>query len=153
VHWNAMPSEGDVYIYEVSGATTNEGGSGGSGTGTSFATGANFCCFSAGDFLLAVIETRLGAAVTPGAGFTLSPHFDATNVQSNAQYATSGVSSPTSFPATSGSSSEYAEIGLVVYQTAPATPIPEYPFGLALLAVFMSIGYGLLKRRIAPTKN
>jgi hypothetical protein len=29
----------------------------------------------------------------------------------------------------------------------PAPPIPEYPFGLSLLAIFMVIGYGVIRRK------
>jgi hypothetical protein len=28
-----------------------------------------------------------------------------------------------------------------------AASIPEYPFGLAVLAIFMVLGYGVIKRR------
>jgi len=35
----------------------------------------------------------------------------------------------------------------------PATPIPEYPLGLPVLAIFMIIAYGLIKRRTRSTKN
>jgi len=38
----------------------------------------------------------------------------------------------------------------VTVNPAPAPPIPEYPYGLSLLAAFMLVGYTLLKRR---TKN
>jgi hypothetical protein len=31
--------------------------------------------------------------------------------------------------------------------TSSAPPIPEYPVGLAILAVFMVIGYGLIRRK------
>jgi len=33
-----------------------------------------------------------------------------------------------------------------------APPIPEYPYGLAILAIFMTLGYGLIKRRTGTKK-
>ncbi len=35
----------------------------------------------------------------------------------------------------------------VAFTVTSATPIPEYPFGLAVLAIFMMIGYGVIRRR------
>jgi hypothetical protein len=36
----------------------------------------------------------------------------------------------------------------VTFVISPASPvIPEYPLGLPLLAIFMLIGYGLIRRR------
>jgi hypothetical protein len=32
--------------------------------------------------------------------------------------------------------------------TTSAPPIPEYPYGLTLLAILLVIGYGLVRRRI-----
>jgi hypothetical protein len=33
-------------------------------------------------------------------------------------------------------------------KAAPAPPIPEYPYGLTLLAILLVIGYGVVRRRI-----
>jgi hypothetical protein len=32
-------------------------------------------------------------------------------------------------------------------QAASTPPVPEYSFGLAVLAIFMIIGYGVIRRR------
>lgn len=104
----AAPAE-SVYIYEVSGVTTagvaNETGS---GTGTSILTSSSVS-FQTGAFLLGIIGTNSfrGAAMA-GAGFTLSTDNSGTGV-SYAQYSMSGVSSPTSFPATTNSPVSWAE--------------------------------------------
>jgi hypothetical protein len=36
---------------------------------------------------------------------------------------------------------------LIAVPLIPVAPIPEYPLGLPILAVFMIIGYGLVRRR------
>jgi len=42
----------------------------------------------------------------------------------------------------------YFEIPLVdIVFTVVPVPIPEYPLGLSILAIFMIIGYGLIRRR------
>jgi hypothetical protein len=41
--------------------------------------------------------------------------------------------------------------GCVSFTVAP--PIPEYPLGLSVLAIFMIIAYGLVRRRTSATKN
>ena len=37
---------------------------------------------------------------------------------------------------------------LIAVPLIPATIIPEYPFGLPILAIFMLIGYGVVRRRV-----
>ena len=37
--------------------------------------------------------------------------------------------------------------------TVTATPIPEYPVGLAVLAIFMIIGYAVIRRRTITKQN
>jgi len=41
----------------------------------------------------------------------------------------------------------------LVVQAAPPPPIPEYPVGLVVLAVFMIIGYGVIRRRTRYDKE
>ena len=39
------------------------------------------------------------------------------------------------------------EVSCILFTVVPAS-IPEYPYGLALLAVFMVLGYAVVKRRM-----
>ena len=36
---------------------------------------------------------------------------------------------------------------IVTFTIQPATPIPEYPYGLAVLAIFMMLAYGVIRRK------
>jgi hypothetical protein len=144
VAFNPAASIGNVYTYEASGVTTSgaatASGSSPSQLSTSISTSSSVP-FQIGAFLLGVtiIPDEL---FTPGAGFTLSPQF--AGQDSAAQYSTSGVSSPTNFPASIATT--WAEAGIALNPT-PASPIPEYPLGLPILAILMVIGYGLVRRR------
>jgi len=114
------PSEEVVYIYEVSGVTTTGAGTGtGSGSGTSMSTSS--VAFLSGAFLLGIIGTG-SVSATAGAGFTLSPAPSGTS-KSHAEYATSGVSSPTTFPATVAVQTDWVEVG-VALNPAEAPPAP-----------------------------
>jgi len=70
-----------------------------------------------------------------------------------------GVYTLTSFPTSPGSlaclgtgpCAEGASLVIVFGPTPP--PIPEYPLGLPLLAIFMIFAYGLIKRRTRNPKN
>jgi hypothetical protein len=141
----------NLYIYEVSGVTTAGAATGsGAGSGTSISTSS--VTFQSGAFLLSLIGTENPArSVTPGlgSGLTLSSDNSGTDF-SHAMYATSGVSSPTTFPATGASSGIWAEAALALN---PAPPIPEYSLGLPLLVIFMLISYGLIKRRTRNSKS
>ena len=136
-----------VYVYEVAGVTTTGAatatGSGCSspfcGPGTSVSTSS--VSFPAGAFLLGMFANGCNCTVTAGTGFTLSP---VPIVPTNAEYS-DPVSSPTTFPATLSSASfGWVEAGIALN---PTSPIPEYPLGLPILAIFMIIGYGLVRRR------
>jgi hypothetical protein len=118
----------NVYIYEVSGVTnaSPETGSG-ANTGTS-SIATSPVTFQTGAFLLGMMGTEnngataTGMTVTPGTGFTLSTDNSGTGF-SHAQYATSSVSSPTTFPATitsSFTSDFWAEVGIALN---PGTPV------------------------------
>jgi hypothetical protein len=97
----------NVYIYEVSGVVpTGAAVDNNAGAGTSSVSATNYVSFPPGAFLLGMIGTEngysspsVGMTVSPGAGFTLSSDNSGSGF-SHAQYATSGVSSPTNFPAT-----------------------------------------------------
>jgi hypothetical protein len=101
-----------VFIYELSGVTT---------TGYTTGTGAGDygapvfttpTAFQSGAFLLAIIGNNiLGTNFTPGSGFT--PSRDDIGV-ANVQYSTSGVSSPTTFPATFDRGNRWVEAGIAL---------------------------------------
>jgi hypothetical protein len=122
------PQEEAVYIYEVSGMTTNGAGATGSGTGTSMSTSSSVA-FPSGAFLLGVIRT---VSPTAGAGFTLSTA-PGTSL-SFAEYSTSGVSSPTNFPATTGISNDWVEVGLALYPPT-ITATQSVPVGGEIVSV------------------
>jgi len=117
-----------LYIYEVSGVTTT-GVATGTGSGTFSDTLAHSIGtsstgpFQPGAFLVAIMANDiLSSSWVAGSGFQLSPppHSDGTVDQfvllSKAEYSTSGVSSPTTFPATlsSGSGGNWIEVGIAL---------------------------------------
>jgi len=104
----AAPAQG-VYIYEVSGVTTvGAANATGSGVGTSIST-SSALTFQTGAFLLGIIgENNFVGTATAGTGFTLSANSSGVGV-AYAQYSTSGVSSPTTFQATTSSAVNWAE--------------------------------------------
>jgi hypothetical protein len=144
-----------VYIYEVAGVTTTGAhtATGSGQTGGSFSTSSTVS-FPVGAFLLGVIyysTPEPSGTTTAGAGFTLSPvTCPAGGCQTAAEYS-DPVSSPTNFPASSTQNTQWAEAGIALDPT-PAPPIPEYPLGLPLLAIFMVVTYGLIRRRTSTKK-
>lgn len=135
----------NVNIYEVSGVTTTGAGTGHDANTPSTSIDAQFPAainVPSGAFVVGMIGTSSQPTVTPGTGFTLST--DHSGGFSHAQYSISGVASPTIFPATCSPPFRWAEAGLVPDPTA--APIPEYPFGLPLLAVLAIIAYGIIRR-------
>lgn len=156
-------SDGGVYIYEVSGVTTAAAASAvGSGSGnavTGFSTSTSTSvAFQSGAFLVGEVSVGFYPPLpfNAGSGFTASIA-GANTIYSNAEYSVSGVSSSTNFPASctgvgSGGLAYWAEVGIVL-NPPPAPPIPEYPLGLPLLAIFMIFAYGLIKRRTRNPKN
>jgi len=138
VSFSPAGEEEDVYIYEVSGVTTTGAGTGtGSGTGTLMSTSA--VAFLSGAFLLGVMITPSPRSVTAGAGFTLSPAPSLTYL-SYAEYATSGVSSPTTFPATVSSLSAWVEVGVALNPTAaPVGGFVESINKLGLLVPWLAV--------------
>jgi hypothetical protein len=106
---NAAAPAQSVYIYEISGVTTVGAlNATGSGEGTFIST-SSALSFKTGAFLLGIIgENNFVGTATAGAGFTLSPNNSGVGV-AYAQYSTSGLSSPTSFQATTNSAVNWAE--------------------------------------------
>ncbi len=144
VNPSGSPLETNVYAYEVSGVMTTVAGSG-HDAGSSASVDAGSVSFQAGAFLLGIIGQNAGGTVTHGSGFTLSPNTNTIGTRSAAQYS-DPVSSPSTFPATLSGGSTWAEAAVAI-NPAPTPPIPEYPFGLTVLAIFIVIGYGLVRRR------
>ena len=134
-----VPYYETIINYELSGLTLLRIGTAtGTGTGTTLSTSSPLT-FQSGDFLSAIIEAKCPpiCSYAPGAGFTLWEYIGG--------YATSGVSSPTSFPGTlSSAATAWVEAAVSI---GPASPIPQYPLGVPLLALMMIIGYGLVRRR------
>ena len=147
----------DVYIYEVSGVTTS-GATTGSGSGTGNSVSTTPTSFATGAFLLGMTSFACSGgpggicSTSAGSGFTLSP--DHSGVDATlAEYSLSSVSSPTTFPATLGGIVvDWVEAGLVV-NPKNSPPIPEYPLGLPLLAIFLIITYGLMRRRAVAQRR
>lgn len=143
----SLPIAADVYVYEVSGVTTSGAGTAGGHSGVNSPFSTDPVTFATGAFLLGVVEGESPCGTfAAGTGFTASLAVDSTNCVSHAEYATSGVSSPTTFPATIAPAPTYPWVESSLALNA-AAPIPEYPLGLLLLAVFMVISYGLIRRR------
>ena len=109
----AAPAE-SIYIYEVSGVrTTAVANATGSGVGTSISTSEPIS-FQTGAFLLGIIGTNsFGGTATAGAGFNLSTNNFGTGI-TYAQYSTSGVSSPTSFQASTNSAVSWSEAAIAL---------------------------------------
>ncbi len=135
------PNYYDVFVYEVAGVTTT-GAATGTGTGTSTSVSTSSVSFQAGAFLFGMIYDAEGTPATAGPGFTLSTENLGVGV-SNGQFS-DPVSSPTTFPATLSSSTNWIEAGIALN---PAPPIPEYPLGLPILAIFMIFGYAVIRRK------
>ncbi|MHB2037402.1 MAG: Ig-like domain-containing protein [Nitrososphaerales archaeon] len=89
----------DVYVFELAGVTTaglqTASGSSNGFSGTSAAT-SNSLSFQPGAFIMSVVNNE-GNYITQGSGFT---RIGGPSSNSISEYATSGVSSPTDFPAT-----------------------------------------------------
>lgn len=111
--FSAAPPVENIYVYEVSGVTTTGVvNATGSGTGTSISTSS--VSFPTGAFLLGIIGTNsVGGTARVGTGFILSTDNSGTGV-TYAQYSMSGVSSPTSFQATTNAAVSWAEDAIVL---------------------------------------
>src|SRR5208283_2210904 len=116
-------TQGGVYIYEVSGVTTVGAvfeAAGGDCFTPPCSISSESASFQSGAFLVSMVAgtdyTRTSVvSTTPGAGFTLSPGSSGGTNGGNAEYATSGVSSPTYFPFTLSSPAyPWAEMGLAL---------------------------------------
>lgn len=150
----AVPPEEVVYIYEVSGVTTTGAGTGtGSGDGTSMSTSA--VTFLSGAFLLGIIGTGCASA-TAGAGFTLSPA-PAGTCMSHAQYSTSGVSSPTTFPATVAFETTWVEVGVAFKPAVPVggeiVSVNQFLVALPWLALFAVLGVAVVGAHVVGQRK
>ncbi|MDE2022140.1 MAG: hypothetical protein KGI71_04520 [Patescibacteria group bacterium] len=112
VSWTtAVVSKLDIYEttgYTSTGLTCNTGGS----TGTALSTTST--SFSGSPFLVAAYAANSGSGagetISAGTGFTLSDT-SSKNDGGSGEYATSGITSPTTFPATGTKSVAWAGIG------------------------------------------
>lgn len=94
------PSLNSLFVFEVSGVTTTGAVTdAGSNSGTSISTSFPIS-FRAGAFLIGIIVYDCGCAIKAGSGFTLTTENSGAGF-TRGQFSTSGVSSPTLFPATS----------------------------------------------------
>ncbi len=121
VNLGQTPDQEDIFIYELSGVTTT-GLSTGTGQGEDSPISTSSTSFSGGSFLLGVTNLFNLGTFTAGAGFTSSTENSGDDV-SYAQYSYSGVTSPTTFPATT-SGSYWAEAGIALSLLPLATGPP-----------------------------
>jgi hypothetical protein len=137
----------DIFVYELNGLTTVGATTGtGQSAGTAISTAST--TFGAGAFLLSVLNVYGATTFTVGAGFTASAP-STNSMQGFAEYALSGVASPTTFPATIGSTNSWAAVGIALVSTTPPpapnlTPTCPSTFGGSFMlagATFMD-GFG-----------
>lgn len=145
VGYSGSPQNVDVYAYDISGATTT-GLTTGTGHGGSSSYSTSAVSFSPGAFLMAELQFVLGPP-TAGTGFTLATQTSGSG-KGYSEYATSGITSPTTFPLTSGINQIWGESSIQI----PAAPVsvPEFPLQLAVpvlftlgVAIYMGIRRGL----------
>jgi hypothetical protein len=110
---NGEAQGGNFYVFEVSGVTTENAGTGsGSGLFSSYYYSTNPVVFQSGAFLLGIVGGDLVGPLMAGSGFTV---VNGPTAMSAAEYATSGVSSPTNFPATTNSNhGSWSEAGVAL---------------------------------------
>ncbi|MDA4135598.1 MAG: hypothetical protein OK449_01190 [Thaumarchaeota archaeon] len=115
-----IPNVSDIFVYELAGVTT-AGATSSSGFGRGSPVSTSTASFTSLGFAVGVVNILGGTSYTPGAGFTASTASSG-SMQGYAEYATSGISSPTSFPATIGNNNYWAAVGLAL-NLAPAAPV------------------------------
>ena len=97
-------------------------------------------------------DTVLSDTLTAGSGFSLitSQNGGLASEFKTVSATQSGLSVPfTMTDHSSESGTDWSMIGDAVQAAStPTPPIPEYPYGLTLLAILLVIGYGLVRRRI-----
>ena len=107
----------DVYVFELSGVSaTGVTTVSGSGTGTSAATTP--ATFQPGAFIMSVVNNE-GNSITQGSGFT---RVGGPSSYSIAEYADSGVPSPTNFPASWTNAFTWIEPA-IVFEPLPITTV------------------------------
>ncbi|MGP8069949.1 MAG: hypothetical protein ACLP5V_08670 [Candidatus Bathyarchaeia archaeon] len=95
--------------------------------------------------VLATCSTACGNSATAPTPITGSTTYVSSEINGNLFAAAS--SGPAASPVTLSwayTSHDWAMGGVALI---PASPIPEYPFGLPILAIFMLVAYGLIRRR------
>ncbi len=123
---SGVPLVSDIFVYEVSGVTTSGAtASTGFAQGTSVSTAPN--SFASLGFVVSAMNSLGTTSYAPGAGFTASTPSSG-SMQGYAEYALSGVTSPTSFPATIGNNNYWAAAGLSLeLAMAPPGVVPACP--------------------------
>ncbi len=125
-------------------ATPNVGGGGSANVPGDSTSNAN-------DMLLGLVGQSGTATWTAGSPFTL---LDSPNTHSGAAEFEI-VSSTQSGLTVSITPSPSLTWDMIVdaVQAAPLTPIPEYPLSISILALFMIVGYGMIRRKTQTPKN
>ncbi|MGA2876589.1 MAG: hypothetical protein ABSE82_13755, partial [Nitrososphaerales archaeon] len=111
-----LPHQEDTFIYELSGVNAT-GLTTGTGQGVSTPISTASTTFSSGSFLVGVTDLYTIGTFTAGTGFTASSE-NSGDQAGYAQYSYSGVTSPTTFPATT-SGGNWSEAGIAL----PLLPI------------------------------
>jgi len=126
VTYGSNPITSDIFIYELSGVTTT-GAVSSTGYGQGSPISISSATFTNLGFAVSVVNTNGYVSYTPGAGFTASAPSSGSQ-HGYAEYALSGITTPTTFPATIGSPIYWAEAGLVLGTSGPAaSSIPLCP--------------------------
>lgn len=123
VTFGALLFEEDVFVYDLTGVET-AGATTGTGDGEFSPISTSSTTFPSGSFLVSVTDLFLPGDFTAGTGFTASSQ----NSGDQAGYAeySSGVGSPTTFPATTTTGADWAEAGL-------ALPLSSTYFGPSIV--------------------
>jgi hypothetical protein len=126
-------------FFNVAGAGASNGATG-SSSGASVAVNAN-----SGDLVVDTIATGIGSGASSDASQTQLWNLNVGGVlgAGSDKPASSNVNMQWTF----GSVTLSWALVAVDLQPAAIPPIPEYPLGLPLLAIFMIVAYGVIKRR------
>jgi len=109
----------NMYVYEVSGVLATPAGTASgnsqSGVPSAIISTSTSVTFQAGAFLLGVMATDgTGTTASAGTNFQLSSDKSGTTLGQGAEWSTSGVSSPTNFPMSLDSVTDWAEVGIAL---------------------------------------
>jgi hypothetical protein len=123
VSFGTPPIQEDVFVYDLSGVMTT-GAATGTGQGDYSPISTSSTAFSGEAFLVSVTNLLGTGNFTAGTGFTVSSE-NSGDQAGYAQYSYSGVTSPTTFPATT-SGDDWVEAGL-------ALPLPPASLGPSIV--------------------